>query len=87
MVPNIKTNYRNMFGDMGCRLCGDSEVEESQSHQLDCITLINSCPDLYNDSIVNYDDIYSDIDKQLRATKLFEKVLKVRDKIVEEKQL
>ena len=73
-----------MFNDMGCRVCGESEVEESQSHQLDCITLINRCPKLYNDSIINYDDIYGDINKQLRVTKLFDEVLTVRDKIMEE---
>ena len=76
-----------MFGDMGCRVCGESEVEESQSHQLECITLINRCPELYNDSIINYDDIYSNISKQVRVTKLFDKVLRVRDKIFEEKQI
>ena len=48
---------------------------------------ITRCPDLYNDSIINYDDIYSDVNKQVRVTKLYEKVLKVRDKILEENQI
>ena len=82
MVPNIKTNFRNMFVDMKCRLCGETNEEESQQHQLDCVRLINNCNELYNDSITNYEDIYADVNKQARITKLFEKVLSVREKIL-----
>ena len=71
-----------MFVDMKCRLCGETNEEESQQHQLDCVRLINNCNELYNDSITNYEDIYADVNKQARITKLFEKVLSVREKIL-----
>ena len=70
-----------MFVDMKCRLCGETNEEESQQHQLDCVRLLNNCQELYNDSITNYEDIYGDENKQARRTKLFEKVLLVREKI------
>ena len=81
-MPNIKTNFRNMFVDTKCRLCGETNEEESQQHQLDCVRLINNCQELYNDSITNYEDIYADVNKQARITKLYEKVLSVREKIL-----
>lgn len=46
---------------------------------LNCEVLLNQCEALYNDESVEYDDIFADKESQLKAVKLLEKVLEVRD--------
>ena len=67
---------------MNCDLCGEYE---SQQHLLECDVLIMECPDLFNDTIIQYEDIFGNENKQLSAVKLFKKVLETREKLLNEK--
>ena len=71
--------------DVRCLLCGEEETTE---HLLNCIKIIDKCPALYHDNVVQFQDIYSeDLTKQIRVTKLYEKVLEVREELVREKDV
>ena len=77
---DVKINFRNFYTDIKCRLCKDEE--ETQSHLLNCSELIKNFPELYNDMIVKYEDIFSEnIKKQHRVTKLYIKLLAVWEKM------
>ena len=69
--------HRNWF----CSLC---KIEyETINHTLNCQVLIGQCTVLNNDRIVTYEDVFENTDKQLRAVKLFEKVLEKREELLE----
>ena len=79
-MTNAKMNFKNMHQDTTCNLCKVEEV--SQQHYLQCQVLVEKCTELYNDRIVRYDDIFGNLTKQIRAVRLFEKVLKKRDELL-----
>ena len=49
---------------------------------MSCEKLMYECEDLYNDDTVEYEDIFSNTENQLKAVKLFQKVLKVRENLL-----
>ena len=75
---NSKNNYQNI---MSCDLCGEFE---DQKHLLNCKVLIENCEALFNDSIVEYEDIFGTEIKQLTAVRLYMKVLETREKLLKE---
>ena len=77
----VKINFRNMFKDTVCDLYKNED--DSIQHCLECPKLINECQDLYNDRIVKYEDLFGELPAQIRAVKLFEKVLKKREELLE----
>ena len=82
-MTDVRTNYRDRYpGDLSCRTCGQVDIEESQSHLLECMTILNRCSELYNDRISQYEDIFGQIEKQVRIAKLFEAVFKTREQIL-----
>ena len=58
------------------------EVEENINHLLNCEVLIANCKELQEDIEVQYEDIFRDPVKQLAATRLYEKVLETREKLM-----
>ena len=70
----VKINFKNMFKDTVCDLC--KKEDESIQHCLECPILMNECQELYDDRIVKYEDVFGKLPAQIRAVKLFEKVLK-----------
>ena len=80
---SVKDNFKNEYGnDLSCTLkCGQYE---DQRHLLDCDVIIRKCDALYNDTSVNYEDIFGTGTKQLEAVQLFTKVLETRKLIEEE---
>ena len=82
---NVKANFRNQFNnmDISCNLC-DSGQEESQFHLLECQTIIDNCPELYDDVSVEYDDMFRKSSKQLKLVKLFQIILDTREKLKSE---
>ena len=81
----VRANFRHMYNnDVKCLLCGEEETTE---HILNCLKLIDNCPSLYHDNVVQFQDIYSeDLEKQIRVTKLYEKVLIVREELLTERE-
>ena len=81
---NVKDNFKNMYQneDLLCSLkCGEYE---DQNHLLECKILIDNCTALFEDATVQYEDLFLSENKQLEAVKLFVKVLKTRDRLLEE---
>ena len=82
-MVDVKDNFKNKYqNNMNCELCG---MYENQEHLLDCDILILNCKELYNDSVVECNDIFGNERKQLPAVRLFQKVLDIKEKILNEK--
>ena len=68
---------------MKCRLCDDDQEDESESHYLKCsknLDKIDKKKEILN---VKYKDIFSQhIEKQISITKIFDKIFKIRRKLV-----
>ena len=79
-MTNFKMNFKNMHKDTICDIC--REEDDTSQHSLECSILMKNCPELYKDRIVQHDDIYKNMEKQVRAIQLFEKVLEEREKIL-----
>ena len=75
--PHSSNNY-NLF----CKLC-KSQISDQQ-HLLKCSILVEKVPELKTNSKVKYDDIFGDIEKIIPAIKLFSKVVKMREELLEE---
>ena len=86
-VDDIKTNFRTKFGDdLRCRMCDSQDLEESQCHLLVCATMIEECIELRINSTVKYEDFFGGRDAQITATRLYKKVLEVRQRLLEERE-
>ena len=82
---NVKSNFRNQYENVLCQLC-DNGAEESQSHLLECPTLLDNCPMLFNDTQTEYDDIFECPSKQLQVVRLFQSVLDIREKMLNQEE-
>ena len=80
-MTKVKMNFKNMFNDKVCDLC--KKEDDSLQHCLECTVLLKECPDLYNDRIVRYEDLFGNLSAQIRAVKLFEKVLEKREELLD----
>ena len=80
-TDSSKRNFRNQHAqDMSCDLC---RIELcTTEHLLSCIVIRKFIPELENTSVV-YEDIYSDVNQQLAAVKLFLKIFKQKEIILE----
>ena len=74
---NVKTNFRNSFTNLSCRLCEMSGENESEIHLLKCgkIQSENNMQELMKDMV--YKDIFGTIEKQIYAIKVWKKVFKI----------
>ena len=82
-IIDVKDNFKNMYpdSDLLCSLnCGEYE---NQQHLLDCPVLIDKCEALYEDSTVQYSDLFRSEPKQLDVVRLYSKVLNVRENLLE----
>ena len=81
-MDDVKLNFSSMHSDTTCELCTDG-VPQDTSHLLFCRALLEKCPELYNDTAVEYNHIFSGTNDQLRAAKLFLKVFKTKESLTE----
>ena len=72
MSPN-KVNFKNLYSSLICRLCENQASEESLSHLTSCNFVLQNVPEV---STISPDDIYGDIDQQIKATHVWKKVFK-----------
>ena len=72
-----------MYIDTQCKLC-DSGAIQSDSHLLDCVAVINNCPQLSQSVSAEHEEIFSsDTKLQLEITKLYSSIFKTK-KILED---
>ena len=78
MVP-VKANFSSRFKDnLQCDMCADKNSEESQMHLLHCKYLLDH-PDLKLEILtIRYDDIFKDLQSQIKAIKVLKKIMSVR---------
>ena len=70
-------NFKTMHGDISCKLC-ELDIPQTDKHLLECSKIIENCPRLYNNINTEYEDIFSDIDKQKDAVLLYKEVFKTK---------
>ena len=74
---SVKMNFPSILkDDVACRLCKDSVKIESKAHLLDCTEILKHV-DVPNN--IKHEDIFKDTDKQLAATKVFKKIIRQRE--------
>ena len=81
-MTNSRSNFSSMYQTIQCNLCDDL-VDQTDSHLLDCKTIIANCQSLATNYEAEYEDIFGDIDSQLKITKLFKEVFKVKAQLDE----
>ena len=76
---NCKANFKNQFkGEFQfCELCKISA--DSQNHLMECHILVNCVPELRKNIDVKYEDIFKNVDNQVKTIKLLTKVIEVRE--------
>ena len=84
MVPDIRANYGNRYGDSLCPLC--KECEDTQEHLLECSWLPSGSKLVTNTP--TYDDLFSDkLEKKIRIARILKKKIEERKKILKEKPM
>ena len=75
-IIQLKGNFHN--DNLQCDLCKEENSRETQMHLLVCNVLVNH-PDLQAIiKTIKYDDIYQDLSSQVKAIKVWKKILSVR---------
>ena len=73
---DVKTNFSNLYdNDTRCRTCRQDGAVEDEEHLLHCDALASE----NMDQEVKFEFVYGDIDKQIRAIKVFKAVLRKRN--------
>ena len=83
---DVKMNFKGMYDNYTCDLC-QKDILQTQVHLTQCEAIIDRCNPLFENIDIEYEDIYSTPEKQLKITKLYRSILQTRDKIVEESSL
>ena len=84
MFP-VKTNFRHKYSaDLNCEYCKIQLCD--QKHQLSCSVMKKFVPELTYTS-VKYNDLFGSADKQLIFIKLYSKVARQREVLLESLQL
>ena len=78
---NFSTQYKN---NLACAL--GCTVEETQSHLLDCTYIIDNMEDKSVLAECEYLDLFKNGDDQIKITKIFLEISKIRDMLIETKQ-
>ena len=75
-------NFDRLHADIYCSLC--KLFPETQSHILQCPDVVTKMktPVISNNSI-NDEDIYGNLDKQVRIVKIYSEALDIRNKLLE----
>ena len=79
-MTQLKANFSSMHkNNMQCDLCQEEDSIESQTHLLQCSFLTNH-EDLKHDiKTIKYEDIYDNLDAQVKAVKVWSKIMKTRN--------
>ena len=81
-MTSVKVNFSKMYEDTNCDLC-ESEAIQTDTHLLECSIIIERCPELETDNETEYEDLFSDLEKQTRATKIFKAIFETKEKLEE----
>ena len=76
---DVKTNFKNQFSksNMFCRLCKNTDEEESELHLLKCNQIISDKQLQQQIKDISYSDVFGTLEQQVKAIKVWKKVFKV----------
>ena len=76
---DLKYNFKTMYNNnMECQTCDDKLSIENENHLLNCDNLKTD-----ESSTVKFEDVYGNTDTQLKAVKIFRKIISKRNTIIE----
>ena len=77
-ICSNKTNFEGMYKpDLSCSLCKNKTIKETEIYLIQC-PFFSRYPDLAAEmKTIQYDDIFKDISKQIRAVRIWIKVFKI----------
>ena len=81
----VKCNYKSKFSDLKCTFC-NSQEDDDQYHLLQCEYSIKNCKNLAENIMVEYEDIFDELEKQVPAAKLLHEVLEIRNKLIKQSE-
>ena len=76
-MVDVKTNFKSQYSDLICRICKSDDSVENENHLIDCEMLNEEISD------ITFNYVYEDIEKQMKAVKLFKKILRRRQKLID----
>ena len=80
---NVKCNFSNQYENVFCSTC--KLFPETQAHLLQCPEIVKNMQNLVpKASEINENDIYGSLENQIKITRIFEEVLQIREKILED---
>ena len=85
----LKANFSSMFGNvLTCSLCKEVNSIETECHLLKCSFIIKDKMIENEMQQVAYEDVFSDIAKQMKVVKVFKKIMNIfeKQKTLREKQ-
>ena len=80
MLP-CKNNFRGKYNDLTCDLC-QGHVD-SQPEMLTCPSLLSDPDTKAAIDFISYDDMFGDIEKQIRAAKSWCKIAETRERMTQ----
>ena len=80
---SFRDNFHRMYQDNLCQLCMSSEVD-SQEHALSCIALYEQLNQEDRNTLkkANYQDIFGDLQAQLRISQLFQTLTRIKRRLL-----
>ena len=83
-MTDNRTNFSSMYkNDVVCDLC-DQKREQTVQHLLCCPEIVKNCKELQDNLNVQFEDIYGDMNTQIRALKVIQAVFKTKMEIESE---
>ena len=69
---DVKQNFKSQFKNLQCRICEDKNSIEDEDHILKCVKFND------NEDNISFSDVYGNADDQLKAVKIFKKIMRRR---------
>ena len=83
---DVKKNFENQYRDVLCSTC--RLFPETQEHLLQCPEIVKKMNVVnVKHSELNAEDIYSDIEQQIKIVKIFTQVLEIRRQLINKEDL
>ena len=74
-MSDVKNNYKFKYkNDLNCSLCKKQTIE-NETHLLNCEVILSECGKLEN---IQYEDVFKNIEKQIKAVKIWRKIFQIK---------
>ena len=79
-MTDMKMYYKGIYDSFECSAC--KEEEESQAHMFECKEIAKKCQEVYK---VEFEKIFDGkVNEQVEIARIFEKLIKIKDKMDKE---